>query len=352
MDKLNGYDIRLSIIVLVYNTEIYFNECLDTILAAVKKAKLNNLTEIIVINDGSKGNIKDIIKPYLKKNDNIIFVDKKNTGRGDSRNVGISKATGRYVHFIDSDDYIDEDIYVDNKKEILKSNVDVITFNMEATNKLGNKSIVYGKHEDIQDLKEAVLNEKIVASSCNKIIKKDMFNCFKYPVNIKYEDLAIVPAIVAKSNDLKYVNKEYYKYNFNENSAMRTKFNIDNFNLIEAIKLVFDNIDNIEDKNLNKQKIKLNIFACRFYEDILEQIMLVENKDEQMVYIKLLCDKIKGLESIFYTYSFKELLSKQNILKRYCAYYLIKNIANNNYNLVMRCLNKKIFYLLFFINKY
>lgn len=347
MDKLNAYDLNLSIIVLVYNTEIFLGECLDSIITAIKKAGLKDKTEIIVVNDGSKGNVRDIIKPYIKKNDNIIFIDKANTGRGDSRNIGLDRACGKYIHFIDSDDYIDEDIYIEIKKDILKAKLDSIVFNIEAIDTKGNRSIVYGKNENITDLKEAVLSEKIIASSCNKIIKKDMFNKVRYPANIKYEDLAVIPAVISKCNNIKYVNKEYYKYNFNDSLIIRDKFNIENLNLLDAIEVVFNNIDRINDKELNKQQIKLNLFVCRFYEDILQQIMHVDNIDEKRVYIEILCDKISNIVYIFDTYSFKELLSKYKILKRICSYYLISAIKNKRYNTIMKCLNKKVFNLLF-----
>ena len=345
----------LSIIILVYNTEMYFNNCLDSILNSLNKSKFKNSSEIIIINDGSKGNIKSLINPYLKKYENIKFIDKENTGRGDCRNLGLLQATGKYIHFIDSDDYIDEQLYNDVEKYILNEDTevlkDLIVFDIEAINKEGKKSIVYGKNQAIEDVKEGVLNEKILASSCNKIIKKSLFDNLKYPTHIKYEDLSIIPIVVINSKNIVYLNKGYYKYNFSENSAMRSKFCIDNFNLIEAMEILFDNIDNITYLNDNiKEDYKYQIFILRIYEDIFEQIMLVKDNLEKEGYIKLLCSKLSSINYIFESEIFLNMLSKQSFIKRICNKNLIKCIKKHKYKIILLYFNKKLFYRLIFVN--
>ena len=351
MDK----NICLSIIILVYNTEIYFNNCLDSILNSLNKSKFKDRCEILVINDGSKGNINSLITPYLKKYDYVKYIDKENTGRGDSRNLGISKSMGEYIHFIDSDDYIDEELYTDMEEYILQNDnidkKDLIVFDIEAIHKNGSKSIVFGKNKDIKDVKEGVLNEKILASSCNKIIKKSLFKNLEYPTNIKYEDLAIIPLVVINSKNLLYLNKAYYKYNFSENSAMRTKFSFDNFNLIEAMEILFENIDNIEELNENiKEDYKYNVFILRIYEDIFEQIMLINDNLEKEAYVKLLCSKLSNINYIFDSKIFLNMLSKQSIIKRYCNKRLIQCIKKHKYKSIMIYFNKKLFYRLIFVN--
>ena len=345
-------NIDLSIIILVYNTEIYFNNCIDSVLESLKNSNLQEKSEIIVINDGSKGNIKDLIVSYLNKYDNIKFIDKENTGRGDSRNIGISKATGKYIHFIDSDDYVCDKLYTDVEKYILNNNdIELIVFDIEAINKNKNKSIVYGKNNNIDDIKEGILNEKILASSCNKIIKKELFNNLKYPTHIKYEDLSIIPIIVINSNNIIYINEPYYKYNFSENSAMRSRFSVDNFNLIEAMEILFENIDNIKNLNDNiKEDYKYQIFILRIYEDIFEQIMLIKDCVEKEAYIKLLCTKIENINYIFDSKIYLNMLSKQSYIKNICNKRLIRYIKKHKYKNILIYFNKKLFYRLIFVD--
>ena len=357
---MENKNIYLSIIVLVYNTEMYFNNCLDSILSSLEKSDLKDKSEIIVINDGSKGNITDLIVSYLNKNSDIKFIDKKNTGRGDSRNLGISKALGKYIHFIDSDDYIDESLYKDVQSIILnadkenhnkENDTDLIVFDIEAITKKGKKSIVYGKNKDIKDIKEGILNEKILASSCNKIIKKTLFDNLKYPIHIKYEDLVTIPIVVMNAKNIVYLNKSYYKYIFSDNSAMRSKFSVDNFNLIEAIELLFNNIDDLEGINDNiREDYKYQIFILRIYEDIFEQIMLVKDTLEKAGYIKLLCSKLENINYIFDSKIFLNMLSKQSFIKRKCNEDFIKCIKKHKYKKIKFYLNKKMFYRLIFVN--
>ena len=117
MRKVNKKDI--SIIVPIYNAEKYLNKCIDSIINQSKKE-----LEIILINDGSTDNSENIIKKYDDKR--IKYFKNKNQGIGKTRNFGIKKATGKYIMFLDSDDYLDKDAckYLFNKIE--KENLDIV----------------------------------------------------------------------------------------------------------------------------------------------------------------------------------------------------------------------------------
>ena len=93
---------KISIIVPIYNCEKYLKRCLESII----NQTYNNL-EIILLNDGSSDNSLKIIKEYKKKDNRIIVIDKKNTGVSDTRNIGIQKASGKYICFCDSDDVLE-----------------------------------------------------------------------------------------------------------------------------------------------------------------------------------------------------------------------------------------------------
>ena len=97
---------KISVILPVYNVAIYLRECLDSII----NQTLSDL-EIICINDGSTDNSLDILREYEKNDKRIIVVDKKNEGLSVTRNLGITLATGEYISFVDSDDYLDVDFY-------------------------------------------------------------------------------------------------------------------------------------------------------------------------------------------------------------------------------------------------
>lgn len=112
----------ISIIIPVYNVEKYIGKCIDSLI----KQKYDNL-EIILIDDGSSDNSGEICDKYAKKDKRIKVIHKKNSGQADSRNIGISKASGKYIGFVDSDDYIDKDYYNRLYKTLVKNNADVVT---------------------------------------------------------------------------------------------------------------------------------------------------------------------------------------------------------------------------------
>ena len=96
---------RLSIIVPIFNVELYLAKCLDSlVIQDIQKHEY----EIIIINDGSTDSSKDIIKSYLKKYSNIRYIVQENQGLGGARNTGILNACGKYLMFVDSDDYIEK----------------------------------------------------------------------------------------------------------------------------------------------------------------------------------------------------------------------------------------------------
>ena len=96
---------KISIIVPIYNTEKYLGNCLNSIINQTYK----NL-EIILINDGSTDNSLSICNNYKNKDNRIKIVNKTHTGVSDTRNIGIKNATGEYIGFVDSDDYIEQDL--------------------------------------------------------------------------------------------------------------------------------------------------------------------------------------------------------------------------------------------------
>lgn len=110
---------ELSIIVPVYNVERYLNRCIDSILAQDYSDY-----ELILVDDGSQDSSKDICDDYKKENSNIIVIHKENGGLGSARNAGLDAATGRYISFIDGDDYIDHDHFTNMMRTINENDAD------------------------------------------------------------------------------------------------------------------------------------------------------------------------------------------------------------------------------------
>ena len=115
-----------SLIIPTYNSEKYINKCLDSI---TKQGFTTSNAEVIVIDDGSSDNTPSISKKYCKKYNYIKFIQKTNTGVSDTRNVGLQNALGEYISFLDSDDYVANNIYLPLSTCMKKNNLKMLRFN-------------------------------------------------------------------------------------------------------------------------------------------------------------------------------------------------------------------------------
>ena len=183
-------EIDLSVIIPVYNTEKYIKRCIDSVITAVKKVNIKS--EILIINDGSTDNSETIIKEYLNEYAELIkYYKKENAGLADTKNVGIKMANGKYLSFIDSDDYIDENFYLDSFKIIEKEKADMVICDWETICEDNNTTyIVEAKNGLYEDDFWGCIDVFIMPSSCNKIVKKELFNNLEFPKGLIYEDLA------------------------------------------------------------------------------------------------------------------------------------------------------------------
>ncbi len=115
---------KVSIVMPLYNQETYIRECLDSVVKQTLKD-----VEIIIVNDGSTDNSSYIVNEYAQKDSRIIVVDKSNSGYGDSMNVGLSKATGEYIGIVETDDFVDPDMFDTLYKTAIKYKADVVKSN-------------------------------------------------------------------------------------------------------------------------------------------------------------------------------------------------------------------------------
>ena len=118
---------KVSIIVPVYNVESYLDKCLNSLVNQTLKD-----IEIIVINDGSTDNSQKIIDKYSKKYKNIINITKENGGVSEARNLGLEKASGEYIGFLDSDDWIEPDMYELMYQKAKTENFDIVACDTQA----------------------------------------------------------------------------------------------------------------------------------------------------------------------------------------------------------------------------
>ena len=208
----------ISVIVPVYNVELYLKRCLDSII----NQTYTNL-EIILINDGSPDNCGTICDEYKQKDDRIIVIHQENQGPGIARNSGINLATGEYISFVDSDDYLDIKAYEQLISFSLENNLDIVYFDYHEVYKdkikyaLPQKQIFLNEQEPLK----TILKYQISDMFWDKFYKTNIVKSFPFPTDKIHEDTAITYKYFSLAQKAGYIGLPLYYYSFeNENSIM------------------------------------------------------------------------------------------------------------------------------------
>ena len=226
---------KVSIIIPVYNVERYVEKCISSIINQTYK----NL-EILIINDGSTDSSYTICKKFAEIDERIKLFNQKNSGVSVARNVGIENASGEWIYFIDSDDYLDIDAI---ENIIYQANgADVIQFGFR---KIKNGEVIKVKYSSkylvVKSTNEILNNLEIrPLSACLHFIKNKVIinNNIKFPEDLRYnEDMEFMYRVYFNSEHFLFLNKSFYNIVLSDNSATRSPMNLLKINS----KLVFIN---------------------------------------------------------------------------------------------------------------
>ena len=230
---MNTMTSKISIIVPVYNVESYVEKCLDSII----NQNYINL-EIIIVNDGSTDMSGDICENYLKKDDRIVVIHQNNQGLSMARNNGINIATGDYIGFVDSDDWIEPDMFFTLYTIAVENDADISMCNFYYTHDSGYKSpfsnettgtkVLTGVHKITHNIR--IANNFV----WNKLYKRSLFNKARFPKDKLYEDIFLVYKLIDSANKMATTSQCKYYYLRRENGITLGKFELDQLNNTEA----------------------------------------------------------------------------------------------------------------------
>ena len=226
----------VSIIIPCYNAEKTIKRWLESVIIQTYK----NI-EIVIINDGSIDKTDSIIKKYINDN-RIKYYNRSNHGIGKTRNFGIKEATGEYITFLDSDDYLPNDAIDNLYKLAQKNKLDLVVSDYY----VDNKNI---KSEKIKSFpitnvkKNPNLIFDINLAPWNKLYKKELIENIKFEENLKYEDAPFVIESIIKAKRIGKLDKETYYYVVNPNSetTIRDERIFDIFKILDIIGRLVEN---------------------------------------------------------------------------------------------------------------
>lgn len=215
--------IKVSVIVPVYNVEKFLPECLDSLINQTLKD-----IEIICVNDGSKDNSLTILQKYAQKDSRIKIIDQQNQGLSAARNSGMKTASGEFIGFVDSDDWVDLNYYEKLYNAAKKFDSDIAVGDFIREGKVLKSKKLKFKSEAVYR-KNADKFEQIASPKYNyiwnKIYKRTMLENLQigFPVGKVYEDMYWTPIVIAKCSNLVTVPDIYYHYRKNAGSIVTQK---------------------------------------------------------------------------------------------------------------------------------
>lgn len=262
----------ISIVVPIYNVEIYIEKCLESLINQTYK----NI-EIILVNDGSTDLSGYICDDFATKDKRIKVIHKSNGGLSDARNIGIDVATGDYIAFIDSDDWIDLKMIEILYKYINTYNADiaqgdyieVYDENIVTDIDICEEVICYNSEKILESLYGRTATKTVIA--CNKLYKRELFEKIRFPKGKLHEDEFTTYKLLYSANLIVDSNLPIYYYRQRQGSIMKSEFSIRRLDTLEAWKerkKFFDekNLKFLVDKTEDLISISLKYFYIKVKE--------------------------------------------------------------------------------------
>lgn len=268
----------ISVVIPVYMVESYLPKCIKSI----QNQTYTNI-EIILVDDGSKDNCGKMCDEYAKQDNRIKVIHQENGGLSNARNTGITLARGKYITFIDSDDYISDD-YITYLYEMIKINKVKISVcgikrfydNKSYTARKHSKYKILTRDEAYQNLLYA---QGIDVAAYAKMYQTDLFANIRYPEKKVYEDTATTYLLFEEVDKIAYGDKECYFYYTRAGSISKEKgFNPKEYDYIEHTTRM---LDFLEEKYPQLQKA---VNRYRIYADfrILRMLVCYDNKEKEL----------------------------------------------------------------------
>lgn len=317
----------ITIIINCYNQEKYIEKCLDSVIGQTYK----NL-EILIINNASTDNTLKLCKDYQKKDKRIKIITSENVTLSVGRNIGIENANGKYLYFVDSDDYISKDVIEYLYNLINKYKVKIATCRPYIIYDYNYKEEIIEEKVEIIDseamLKKVLLIEDKAGTTWNKLIDKNLFIKHKFEDRI-VNDMNVMHKIIIEAKKIAYSNQKKYYYLLHSNSVT-AKEGINLKRLIDKYEVSVDRYNYI--KKYYPNMMENDIFLIN--NTIL--LYLFENKE-----LDEFLNKNKAYEKIKSIYSFKKLFFYKFSVKQKIR--IILFFINKNFCKYINRIHKKYF---------
>ena len=259
---------KVSVIIPVYNVEQYVEKSIQSVLNQSMKE-----IEVILVDDGSMDTSGEICDRYGEKEERIIVIHKENGGLSSARNAGVQAASGDYIGFIDSDDYIDSVMYETLYRMAERESADVAVCGVYDVYKNGKVPQCASREAFVCDQEEMLghilLGEKISGTVCNKLIRKDIAKELEFPVGKLFEDAFYSAMLVQKIKKVSVTTEPMYFYVHRSDSITTCGYRRKDLDVIEAFEIDKQLVINHFPKLIDKAEFALNSAYLRVLDKML-----------------------------------------------------------------------------------
>ncbi|MEI2393116.1 glycosyltransferase [Priestia megaterium] len=265
----------VSVIVPVYNVEKYLKRCIESIINQDYK----NI-ELIIVNDGSTDNSERILEDFANVDNRICIINKENGGISSARNVGLRKAKGEFICFVDSDDWIDSSMIAKMLKVCEQEDADIVQCGYREIYENGERGKII-KLEEKNFIEEEITsiyfsNTDFHAVMWNKLYKKTIFNKISFVEGKQYEDTMASFEIILKSKKIFNLPDVFYNYYQRENSIMNTAFTEKKLDALFAGRYVI----NLCEKQAKEYTDQARILFCYYCFNLYAELSMTNNENK------------------------------------------------------------------------
>lgn len=327
---------KISIVIPCYNVEKYVEKCIKSIMNQTYSE-----LEVIVIDDKSTdGTYEVLLKLKKEYNDRFILLqNEKNNGLAYTRNFGVKKATGKYIGFIDSDDYVAPDYYKVLAEKILNDKSDLVVNDIQLVDESGNNIGNVVKSCILDEVsKVSIIDNGLAASACNKLLRKDLLLKYPFLEGKINEDVASIIPIIVHSDKISYTDKAVYNYVQRHNSIQNSKFSEKRFDMFDSIKVCLDRISD----DSNYETYRDIILLHQLLEIYIYILIEINDEDERYNLISKFIDKLNEFGfKIWNLKCLKSFIKRHRRKLRPYYYVLIKMLKSGNARKINAVINFK-----------
>lgn len=271
---------NISIIIPVYNCEKSIEKCISSIISQT----YNNL-EIILVNDGSTDNSRNICEKYCAKYKNFYLINQENSGPGAARKKGLERANGDYISFIDSDDYVDKLFYEKLVNSLEENNADIVecgyNFVYEKNNIIKEFKmkwqIINGADECINHY---IKNKNTTNYLVNKLFRKELFNNIEFPQLYAGEDACVLLQLFGNARKVVAIPDNMYYYVQTSTSLCRKPYNIKRNDVVLAGEFMYNYCKENCPDNCDYYALYICSYAAQCYANLKYSDII--SKDQHM----------------------------------------------------------------------